>query len=222
MSMTEQEWLDCALFPKKMLQFLGKTVSKRKLRLFACACCRRLWDLLSDLRTQAVVETAERFADGLVRRQELVSVRNNSKPYADALMQTDPHSPPLWAAVAAAITAQRSAFHAACNASECAPQCSATSGASGGMGPHYLWESVRRNRSLRPPGFGGEARPVQACPRHLRQPLPPRVHQPHLADAGCGQVCPNCLRRPPVCGLAREGGRPGRSGLHQRRHPDPL
>ena len=35
-------------------------------------------------------------------------------------MQTDPHSPPLWAAVAAAITAQRSAFHAACNASECA------------------------------------------------------------------------------------------------------
>src|SRR5215471_17108961 len=52
--MTEAEWLACEE-PRLMLEFLGERASDRKFRLFGCACCRRLWDLLpSDLNRQAV------------------------------------------------------------------------------------------------------------------------------------------------------------------------
>jgi hypothetical protein len=51
-----------------MVEFLRDTgkASERKLRLFACACCRRLGHLLTDDRLRAMLEVAEGVADGLV------------------------------------------------------------------------------------------------------------------------------------------------------------
>jgi hypothetical protein len=61
--MTESEW-DDAPDPYRMMQHMDQKVSDRKLRLFACACCRRIWDLIEGELQRRAVELAERFADG--------------------------------------------------------------------------------------------------------------------------------------------------------------
>ncbi len=61
--MTEAEWLDCD-DPHDMLQFLRGRASERKLRLFAVACCRRVWDQIPPGVARRAVEEAERAADG--------------------------------------------------------------------------------------------------------------------------------------------------------------
>lgn len=67
--MTEAEWLACNN-PNEMLLVVREFASARKLRLFAVACCRRVWPLLSDEGRRAV-EVAERYADGRASAAEL-------------------------------------------------------------------------------------------------------------------------------------------------------
>jgi hypothetical protein len=68
--MTEQEWLASSV-PDDLLMHLTPATSDRKLRLFACACCRRIWDLLPQGAGRQAVEMSESFADGDVRAEDL-------------------------------------------------------------------------------------------------------------------------------------------------------
>jgi hypothetical protein len=100
MALTEQEWLACT-DPRTMLTFLrsrnpwhrrllvsvfapdrdrlaraaarsdDQRISERKLRLFACACCR----LHSGIFSTEAIEMSERYADGLAKRAELRRIR---------------------------------------------------------------------------------------------------------------------------------------------------
>jgi hypothetical protein len=67
--MSETEWL-ASTDPGPMLNIAQRANRRRTVRLFACACCRRLWELLPN-ESRVSVEVAERFACGLTPRSEL-------------------------------------------------------------------------------------------------------------------------------------------------------
>src|SRR5262245_45588831 len=75
--MNEAEWVACP-DPLPILEFLGAKISDRKLRLFAVACCRRIWSNLEAKRSRWIVEISERYADGRVTAERLKSAWENA------------------------------------------------------------------------------------------------------------------------------------------------
>jgi hypothetical protein len=72
--MTETEWLATATLTVELREVAVAHLSERKRRLFACACCRRIWDLLDDELRQGV-EAAEQLADGQLREQDQARIQ---------------------------------------------------------------------------------------------------------------------------------------------------
>ena len=113
--MTEAEWLACS-DPQSMLQFLRRTASDRKVRLFAVACCWRVWPSLEQEEFRDAVRKAESFADGLADRAEMVQayekalaifskLRGKDNGPGAALTSSAFPSPPksIWARIADAL-----------------------------------------------------------------------------------------------------------------------
>jgi hypothetical protein len=65
--MTEREWLAAINISIRPREFALAHLSERQRRLFASACCRRIWDLLTEDALRKGVETAELLADGRLR-----------------------------------------------------------------------------------------------------------------------------------------------------------
>lgn len=107
--MTESEWLSCA-DPQAMLKHIGDDCSPRKLRLFACACARQVWHLLTDERSRDCVLVAERYADGLAGEDELLAAYDAAWSVNERVANADP-----WSIVHGAVW---SATHTAYNAYE--------------------------------------------------------------------------------------------------------
>jgi hypothetical protein len=72
--LTEEEYLSLTRPGRAAQLFYSRKsplrTTPRKARLFACACCRRVWDYLGEAG-RAAVEAAERAADGLMRIKDL-------------------------------------------------------------------------------------------------------------------------------------------------------
>jgi hypothetical protein len=71
--MTEQEWLDSTDL-EQILDFLKGKASERKLRLFACACCRRIPDVLESQPDREGLELTERDVDGLAEKEDFAAL----------------------------------------------------------------------------------------------------------------------------------------------------
>jgi hypothetical protein len=93
--MNEASWLACAS-PGPMLMWVRAAASARKLRLFACACCRRIGHLLIDPRAQSALATAERFADGLAGDGERSAARRAAQEASQTRAVTPWPTVPKW------------------------------------------------------------------------------------------------------------------------------
>ena len=72
--MTEAEWLTSTIPRALLLALENRTQAgeiDRKLRLYACACPRRVWHLLVDERSREAVEVAELYAGGMASPERL-------------------------------------------------------------------------------------------------------------------------------------------------------
>jgi hypothetical protein len=77
--MTETEWLACS-DPAPLFRYVEEGAKDRKLRLFAVACCRSIWHLITHEEARTVVETAERYADRPSKELNLWSGPGNLLP----------------------------------------------------------------------------------------------------------------------------------------------
>jgi hypothetical protein len=59
---------------------------QRKLRLYACACCRLIWGLLPSEACQQAVETAERYAEGKATKQDLEAAYSSIVPFLSSMV----------------------------------------------------------------------------------------------------------------------------------------
>jgi hypothetical protein len=69
--MTEADWLT-STDPTPMLEFLRGKATERKLRLFACACCRHAAHLFPGKLDQAALTVAEAYANGALASEEVL------------------------------------------------------------------------------------------------------------------------------------------------------
>jgi hypothetical protein len=74
-NMNTVEWMT-SQDPIAMLRHLGPQASPRKLRLFATACYRHIWDDV-DKKVRSAVELAEQFTDGFASRLALASAEES-------------------------------------------------------------------------------------------------------------------------------------------------
>src|SRR5208337_1036054 len=97
--MTETEWLDCT-DPTPMLEYLLGKVSDRKLRLYGCACVRRIWHLLLYEGREAL-EVSEQYGDDKVLDQVLREARLALEQETPNRAET-PEEMAAWATILAA------------------------------------------------------------------------------------------------------------------------
>jgi len=139
---------------------LQRVASERKLKLYACACCRHIWHLIVDQRSREAVEIAERCAEGMANEGEKeAALQAAEQARAEARESAaGVHSP--WSSLVeeVAIRASDAAWSVLLSMSACARSARLATAQPG--------EEIRQCHLLRDI-FGNPFRPVQMDPSWL-------------------------------------------------------
>ncbi len=181
--MTEPAWLACK-DPERMKKALPSGNS-RKRRLFACACCRRGWQLITQ-ESRKELEMAECLADGKAKRKQLDPVREaaartyHEAPPDETRSQRDQRHT-AWMACRHASGAEiiRAAFNSAILLSNLLGTVAAGPLPNDGMGLHnpesrawdHFYGKAKRIEKIWQAGilrdlFGNPFRPITLAPAH--------------------------------------------------------
>lgn len=104
-NLTEEQWTAWDGPPDRLIDFVNNKVSQRKIRLFYCACVRRILPLLKDNRSRTAVEASELFADGCIDSSHLLEARKKGYSAWYDIATQSPESAEDHAAAAAFMTA---------------------------------------------------------------------------------------------------------------------
>ena len=161
--MTERKWLTGSSDPQAMLAFLSGRASDRKFRLYAAACCRRIWEQIPEPRSRAAVEAAEQHADGFIDNSALTTAWCAAAEVLKKLMKRHPIRKGKHPARDAAFGAMTVAFPEAFRAAEgCAAMARSLDPTPAAEKAEAKWQcAVLRDL------FGNPFRPLVAEPRWL-------------------------------------------------------
>jgi hypothetical protein len=212
--MTEADWL-ASRRPQPMLAFLLEPQSDRNLRLqsqlgleaaerayrrydrklelFMVACCRRIWHLIADGRSRNLVGVTERYADGLASFEELDAANAAAEA---ACFDHEPDNLPEVMAYSTAHLWEDDAADIAAHAAGCAAR------ALGSDEANQAAELAAQADLLRDLFGPWPFREVRIDPSWLA-----------WNDGTVVKL---------AASIADPGGRTGRGGLHERRHPGAL
>lgn len=178
--MTEQEWVN-STDPNPMLEWLWNKPGNRKLRLFAAACCRHVWNRITDPTGRQAIESVEQFAEGKIAAEEMEHARQQhhssgawrvQRNAANAVSEACAIGVKDTAALVSAVGAAKYAAHAHTDKLE--------GGATSYKDPSWrpLWDSARKAQAgLVLDIFGNPFRPVTLDPTWLTTTVK------HLAEA---------------------------------------
>ncbi len=152
--LTEAEWQTSA-DPVAMLTGLPTELGERPARLFAIACCRRIWHRLSDERSRQAIEVAERYAEGRATADDLRDAEAGASAAATLLRLSDPEA-----------GAGAEACHDASS-----PQVNAGAAAERAAHAHYRALAAERRR---------QAQLLRDVAGNPFRPLQPRSFPPHV------------------------------------------
>ena len=94
--MTEQEWRNCDE-PVLLVHLVVGRADPRQLRLFATGCCRRIWDVLFDVRAREIVEVATDFAYGHASSRQLAAAHHREREVLNYAPYHLTNSAVMWA-----------------------------------------------------------------------------------------------------------------------------
>jgi hypothetical protein len=100
---TEKEWLICR-DPEDMLEFLREKAGTASFRLFAAACCRRIWHLFTHEQSRKAVQIAEAYVAGAASEQDRAEASAAVPVICPGDSLTDAWNLDAWSTEAAAST----------------------------------------------------------------------------------------------------------------------